>query len=64
MTTALHHWINESVRVTLSSPTPAVVEGTLFQIDDAGIMLEKPSGKVYIPLGAILHIKLCEPLEA
>ena len=64
MTTALHQWINEVVRVTLASPTAAVVEGTLFQIDDAGIMLEKSTGKVFIPLVAILHIKLCDPCEA
>jgi hypothetical protein len=63
MTTALHQWINELVRVTLASPVPAALEGTLFQIDDAGIMLEKSTGKVFIPLAAILHIKLCDPSE-
>ena len=64
MTTALHQWINLLVKVTLRSEVPAVMEGTLFQIDDTGIVLEKSTGKIFIPLAAILHIKLCEETEA
>ena len=64
MTTALHHWINLLVKITLRSEVPAVMEGTLFQIDDTGIVLEKSTGKIFIPLAAILHIKLCEETEA
>lgn len=64
MTTALHQWINLLVRITLRSEVPAVMEGTLFQIDDAGIMLEKSTGKIFVPLAAILHIKLCEENES
>ena len=64
MTTALHQWINLLVKVTLRSDVPAVMEGTLFQIDDTGIMLEKSTGKIFIPLAAILHIKRCEETES
>ena len=64
MTTALHQWINLLAKVTLRSEMPAVMEGTLFQIDDTGIMLEKSTGKVFVPLGAILHIKLCEESDS
>jgi len=64
MTTALHQWINLLVKVTLRSEAPAVMEGTLFQIDDTGIMLEKSTGKVFVPLAAIMHIKLCEESDS
>jgi hypothetical protein len=64
MTTALHQWINLLVKVTLRSELPAVMEGTLFQIDDTGILLEKSTGKVFIPLASILHVKRCEETES
>ena len=60
MNTALHGWINRPIRITLRLDVPAVIEGTLFHIDDAGIMLEKSTGKVFVPFAAILHIKLSE----
>jgi hypothetical protein len=63
MTTVLHQWINSLVRVTLGSEAPTVVEGTLFQIDAVGIMLEKSTGKVFIPFSAISHIKRCDESE-
>ncbi|MNG34600.1 hypothetical protein D3C84_1211210 [compost metagenome] len=60
MNTALHGWMNRPIRVTLRLDATAIVEGTLFHIDDAGIMLEKSTGKIFLPFAAILHIKLSE----
>lgn len=60
MTTALHGWLNIPVKITLQSTTPAELHGTLFHVDDAGIVLEQPRGKLFVPFAAILHIEACD----
>ena len=63
MTTALHGWLNRAVNITLQSHTPAAIHGTLFHVDDAGIMLERGANKLFIPFAAILHVESCDMPE-
>jgi hypothetical protein len=60
MTTALHGWLNIPVKITLQSIRSEELHGTLFHIDEAGILLENRRGKLFIPFAAILHIEPCD----
>jgi len=59
----LHGWLNRAVKITLHAQTPAAIRGTLFHVDDAGIMLERGASKLFVPFAAILHIESCDVPE-
>jgi hypothetical protein len=37
-----------------------MMEGKLVQVGEAGMMLELPQGRTFVPISAILHISLPE----
>jgi hypothetical protein len=38
----------------------AKLEGKLVQVGEAGVMLDLPKGRTFVPISAILHISLPE----
>jgi hypothetical protein len=57
MSSALHGWLNCAVKITLHAATPHAVQGTLLHVDEAGILLETPAGRLFAPFASILLIE-------
>jgi hypothetical protein len=56
-------WVGKSVSVTLHGRGPATavtLDGTLVQVNDAGVLLRLPKGQTYVPVGGILHVSLLD----
>jgi hypothetical protein len=54
-------WVGKEVAVLLitseASGSPGMA-GTLLEVDPSGILLKGREGEVYVPMTAILHIRL------
>ena len=66
MGSLIGEWAGKVVSVALrlgggfTSSGAAMLEGKLVQVGEAGVMLELPKGRTFVPVSAILHISLPE----
>jgi hypothetical protein len=61
MATMIGEWVGKTVSVTLrvgGIATTVTVEGGLAKVGDAGVLLNMPKGRTFVPLASILHISL------
>jgi hypothetical protein len=61
MKTIIGDWVGKHVSLTLKVggiATAVTIEGTLIKIGEAGVLLELPKGRTFVPVAAILHISL------
>lgn len=59
-------WVNEPVLLTLRTAGmagPVILEGTLTQVGDGGVVLLQSTRPIFIPVTSILHITLAENLQ-
>ena len=66
MQSLIGEWTGKMVSVALrlgggfGANTGSALEGKLLQVDDAGVMLELPKGRTFVPTSAILYISLSD----
>ena len=66
MGSLIGEWAGKVVSVALrlgggfAATGAAILEGKLVQVGEAGVMLELPKGRTFVPTSAILHISLPE----
>jgi hypothetical protein len=66
MESLISEWTGKVVSVALrlgggfAASGAAMLEGKLVQVGEAGVMLELPKGRTFVPISAILHISLPE----
>lgn len=67
MQSLIGEWAGKVVSVALrvgggyaAETKAAMLEGKLVQVGEAGVMLELPEGRTFVPISAILHISLPE----
>jgi hypothetical protein len=66
MGSLIGEWAGKVVSVALrlgggwAASGAAMLEGKLVQVGEAGVMLELPKGRTFVPISAILHISLPE----
>jgi hypothetical protein len=66
MGSLIGEWVGKVVSVALrlgggwTATGAAMLEGKLVQVGEAGVMLELPQGRTFVPISAILHISLPE----
>jgi len=66
MGSLIGEWAGKVVSVTLRlgggwpGSGAAMLEGKLVQVGEAGVILELPKGRTFVPISAILHISLPE----
>ena len=63
MGSMIGEWAGKIVSVALrlgGGFAAATLEGKLVQVGEAGVMLELPKGRTFVPISAILHISLPE----
>ena len=63
MRSIIGEWVGKVVSVALrlgGGFAAAMLEGKLLQVEEAGVMLELPKGRMFGPIAAILHITLPE----
>ena len=66
MASMIDEWAGKIVSVALrlgggwAASGAAMLEGKLVQVGEAGVMLELPKGRTFVPISAILHISLPE----
>ena len=66
MESLIGEWVGKvvSVALRLGGGFPgigaAMLEGKLVQVGEAGVMLELPKGRTFVPISAILRISLPE----
>ena len=66
MESLIGEWVGKVVSIALrlgggfAASRATVLEGKLVQVGDAGVMLELPKGRTFVPMTAILHICLPE----
>lgn len=64
MALLIGEWAGKVVSVALrlgggfAGSKEAMLEGKLVQVGEAGVMLELPKGRTFVPISAILHISL------
>ena len=54
-------WVGKPVSLTLKVggiATAVTIEGTLINIGAAGVLLELPKGRTFVPTASVLHISL------
>ena len=52
-------WVGKQVSLTLKVggiATAVTIEGTLVNVGEAGVLLELPKGRTFVPTASILHI--------
>jgi hypothetical protein len=63
MESLIGEWVGKFVSVVLrlgGGYANAKLEGNLIRVGEAGVVLELPAGRTYVPVAAILHISLPE----
>jgi hypothetical protein len=66
MGSMIGEWAGKVVSVALrlgggwAATEASILEGKLVQVGEAGVMLELPKGRTFVPISAILHISLPE----
>jgi len=63
MGSMIGEWAGKVVSVALrlgGGFASAMLEGKLVQVEEAGVMLDLPKGRTFVPISAILHISLLE----
>ncbi|MFO0876523.1 MAG: hypothetical protein U0840_04045 [Gemmataceae bacterium] len=67
MESLIGEWVGKVVAVSLrlgggyaAESRVSLLEGKLLQVGEAGVMLELPPGPTFVPLSAILYIRLPE----
>ena len=65
METLIGEWVGKDVSVMLrlgggwaEDHRTSMLRGKLLQVGDAGVMMELPTGRSFVPVSAILHITL------
>lgn len=61
MSSLIGDWVGKHISLTLKVggiATAVTIEGTLINVGDAGVLLEMPKGRTFVPVAAILHLSL------
>ena len=59
MNAIIGDWVGKHVSLTLKVggiATAVTIEGTLVNVGEAGVLLELPKGRTFVPTASILHI--------